>query len=279
MIGQIDCHAHVFTRALTIAPDARFLPDADAPIESYLALLDAHAIAGAVLVQPSFLGTDNCYLLAAVAQAPERLRAVAVVAPTIAVEELNRLEAAGVVGIRLNVMGRAVPALAAAPWRALIERVAWRGWHIEVLAQGAQWAEILPELGAAGVRIVVDHFGRPQGGLACPGFRAILDAAGRADLWVKLSAPYGGAGLTSATGAHDCAQALLAALGPQRLVWGTDWPWLQHPEITDYGATRAWLDAWLPDPAVRDAVLAANPAVLYGFDGGAGAAGSWTGLV
>src|SRR4051794_17112495 len=83
MIGPVDCHAHVFTRALTMAPDARFLPEADAPIESYLALLDAHAIAGGVLVQPSFLGTDNGYLLAAVARAPERLRAVAVVAPTI----------------------------------------------------------------------------------------------------------------------------------------------------------------------------------------------------
>ncbi len=64
--------------------------------------------------------------------------------------------------------------------------------------------------------------------------------------------------------------------GPQRLVWGTDWPWLQHPEITDYGATRAWLDDWLPDPVLREAVLAANPAALYGFGG---AAGSWTGLV
>ena len=78
-------------------------------------------------------------------------------------------------------------------------------------------------------------------------------------------------------GAPD--QALRAQCREQRLVWGTDWPWLQHPEITDYGATRAWLDAWLPDPAVRDAVLAANPAALYGFGGAAGAAGSWTGLV
>jgi predicted TIM-barrel fold metal-dependent hydrolase len=272
MIGPIDCHAHVFTRALKMAPDARFLPDADAPIERYLALLDAHAIAGAVLVQPSFLGTDNAYLLAAIAQAPERLRGVAVVEPTIAIEQINRLEAAGVSGIRLNVIRRAIPALAQPPWRGLIERVAWRGWHVEVLAEGAQWAEILPPLAAAGVRIVVDHFGRPQGGLACPGFRAILDVGARADLWAKLSAPYGGAGAA----ARDCAQALLAALGPQRLVWGTDWPWLQHAEITDYGATRAWLDDWLPDPAVRDAALVANPAALYGFGA---AAGAWTGLV
>jgi predicted TIM-barrel fold metal-dependent hydrolase len=60
-------------------------------------------------------------------------------------------------------------------------------------------------------------------------------------------------------------------------VWGSDWPWLQHGEITDYGATRAWLDDWLPDAAVRAAVLEANPAALYGF--GAAAGGSWTGMV
>jgi predicted TIM-barrel fold metal-dependent hydrolase len=273
MIGPIDCHAHVFTRALKMAPDARFQPEADAPIERYLALLDAHAIAGAVLVQPSFLGPDNDYLLGALALAPERLRAVAVVAPTIAIEQLNRLEAAGVAGIRLNLIGRAVPPLAAPPWRALLERIAWRGWHVEVLAEGAQWGELLPPLADAGVRIVVDHFGRPQGGLACPGLRAILAMAGRADLWVKLSAPYGGAGDAAA----HCAQALLAALGSQRLVWGSDWPWLQHEEITDYRATRAWLDDWVSDPTTRAAVLEANPAALYGFGGAAG--GSWTGMV
>lgn len=272
MIGPVDCHAHVFTRDLPMAADARFRPNADAPIARYLALLDAHAIAGAVLVQPSFLGTDNDYLLAAIAQAPERLRGVAVVDRSIAIAQLNRLEAAGIAGIRLNVIGRAVPPLAEAPWRGLIERIAWRGWHIEVLAEGAQWSAILPPLAAAGARIVVDHFGRPQGGLACPGFRAILAAGRRADLWAKLSAPYGGAGAA----AGDCARALLDAVGPQRLVWGSDWPWLQHPEIADYGATRAWLDDWLPDAAVRDAVLTANPAALYGFDR---AAGAWTGLV
>jgi predicted TIM-barrel fold metal-dependent hydrolase len=275
MIGPIDCHAHVFTRDLPMAADAR-VPEADAPIARYLALLDAHAIAGAVLVQPSFLGTDNGYLLAAIAQAPERLRGVAVVEPAITVEALNRLEAAGVAGIRLNVIGRAVPPLAEPPWRGLIERVAWRGWHVEVLAEGAQWTALLPPLAAAGARIVVDHFGRPQGGRACAGFRAILDAGGHADVWAKLSAPYGGAGPARSEAARDCARALRDALGPRRLLWGSDWPWLQHPEVADYAATRAWLDDWLPDAAERDAALVANPAGLYGFGR---APGSWTDLV
>ena len=65
-IGAIDSHAHVFRRGLPLAPVHRHAPDYDALLADYLALLDAHAVSHAVLVQPSFLGTDNSFLLDAV---------------------------------------------------------------------------------------------------------------------------------------------------------------------------------------------------------------------
>ena len=61
----IDTHAHVFRQGLALADTRRHTPDYDATLTQYLALLDAHGVARGVLVQPSFLGTDNSHLVAA----------------------------------------------------------------------------------------------------------------------------------------------------------------------------------------------------------------------
>ncbi len=81
-ITGIDTHAHVFERGLPLANARRYAPGYDAPLSAYLAQLDAHGLSNGVLIQPSFLGTDNSYLLAALKQAPQRLRGVAVIDPT-----------------------------------------------------------------------------------------------------------------------------------------------------------------------------------------------------
>ncbi len=78
-ITGIDCHAHVFSRDLELAAVRRYTPGYDATLAQYLSHLHAHGLSHGVLVQPSFLGTDNRYLLAALRQAPEQLRGVVVV--------------------------------------------------------------------------------------------------------------------------------------------------------------------------------------------------------
>ena len=102
-IGGVDCHAHVFERGLALAPDRRYAPHYDATFGDYLAMLDANAMSHGVLVQPSFLGLDNSYLLATLAtlaHAPDRLRGIAVVDPHSSTEERASLAAAGIIGIR-----------------------------------------------------------------------------------------------------------------------------------------------------------------------------------
>ena len=68
----IDTHAHVFRQGLALADTRRHTPDYDATLTQYLALLDAHGVARGVLVQPSFLGTDNSHLVAALRAAAGR---------------------------------------------------------------------------------------------------------------------------------------------------------------------------------------------------------------
>jgi predicted TIM-barrel fold metal-dependent hydrolase len=263
--GAIDTHALVFTRDLRLAPNARYVPEAEAPVERYLDLLDQHGLAAGVLVQPSFLASDNRYLLQAIARVPARFRGIAVVTPTVASEELARLKNAGIVGVRLNLMGREPPDFAASPWPQHFAALSRAGLHVQVHAEGPRWLQILKPLLAAGVRLVIDHFGRPSDGMGprCPGFQSLAAAARDADIWFKLSAPYR---LLPTTAAWACADVLLTIPGPGRLVWGSDWPWTQHPHVTRYSDTLAWLSEWVRDAGAREQILGANARTLFGFN-------------
>ncbi|MFX5494428.1 amidohydrolase family protein, partial [Acinetobacter baumannii] len=78
----------------------RYTPAYDVTVEEYLARLDAHGMSHGVLVQPSFLGSDNSYLLQAIARAPQRLRGIAMVDADIEDAQLQALQQGGVVGVR-----------------------------------------------------------------------------------------------------------------------------------------------------------------------------------
>ena len=260
--GPIDAHAHVFTCDLAFVPGSRYVPSRDASDAAYRAHLRGAGVGAALLVQPSFLGEDNSYMLAAVARAPACFRAVAVVSPRTDQESLHRLARAGVVGVRLNLIGAAVPDPAQEPWRGWLARLDRAGLFIEVQAEGEQWPAMLAGLPVLGPRVVIDHMGRPaSGSRRDPVFNALIDAACRRNVWVKLSAPY-----RFASPARDVVAELLQRAGPSRLVWGSDWPWTQHPEITDYPRTMAWLEEWVPCAETRRAIFDANPRRLIAAD-------------
>lgn len=267
--AAVDTHAHVFVRGLELARVRRYAPDYDATLADYLGLLDQGAIARGVLVQPSFLGTDNSFLLDALAQAPARLRGIAVVAPDTSAEELERMDAAGIVGIRLNLVGgAAIPDFNAGPWRKLLKHVADLGWQVEIHREAADLPRLLPPLLEAGVNVVVDHFGRPAPALGVddPGFRFLLDAGTGRRVWVKLSGAYRSGGTDAGRKiALTAAPLLRDAFGLDRLMWGSDWPHTQFEKRTDYLQTRHALDTWLADPGERRVVLVDTPAALFRF--------------
>ena len=270
--AAVDTHAHVFHQGLALANTRRHTPDYDATLAEYLRLLDAHGMSHGVLVQPSFLGTDNSHLVEALRAAPARLRGVAVVAQDATESELQDLADAGVVGIRLNLFGLDTPDLRTPAWQTLQARVNALGWHVEVHLQAARLDGVLPALLAAGCRIVVDHFGRPEPalGVSDAGFQYLLRQADSGRIWVKLAAPYRNwAAPACAASGRLATQQLLDAYTPERLMWGSDWPHTEHRHLASYTATTAWLDAWIDDPAQRRTVLADTPLRLFQFQGDA----------
>jgi predicted TIM-barrel fold metal-dependent hydrolase len=246
----VDTHAHVYTRAMPLATTAWHSPPQDAPLEEYLAVLDAHDVPFAVLAAASIYGHYNDYMLAALRR-HKRLRGTVLADPRLDRHTLARMQADGVVGIRLQwrkVADR--PDLTSPEYQALLRRVADLGWHVHIHDDAPRLAQPLKVLEAAGVRIVVDHFGRaePARGVDCEGFQAILRSVERGRTWVKLSA---GFRLESPEAAVAYARELLRHAGPQRLFWGSDWPFAAFESRVSYRDAIDGLRAWVPDPVAR----------------------------
>ena len=261
----IDTHAHVFHRGLKLAPGRRYAPDYDAPLSLYLEQLDQNGTSNGVLVQPSFLGTDNSYLVDCLKQVGGRLRGIAVVDPAVSADELRSLDRAGVVGIRLNLVGQPLPQLASDEWKRLLADVKAMGWQVEIQRNAADLAVLVPHLLDHGVPVVLDHYALPDPklGVADPGFQSVLGLGATGNVWVKISAPYrnGPAGEGFAKEAYPL---LRSAYGLDRLLWGSDWPHTQFEATQTYAKNRQFLDTLLVDGRERAQVLA-SPRSLFRF--------------
>jgi 2-pyrone-4,6-dicarboxylate lactonase len=251
------------------------------------ALLEAHermkrrvGLERTVFVQASGHGNDNRAMLAALAGLGERGRGVAVVGPQESSFELENLNRAGVRGLRLNLVTmRSRYADAPAKLVGDYERLcAPLGWHLQVFADGAALRALEPVLERCRVNVVIDHMGLADAsaGLAQPAFQALLRLMQCEHMWAKLA---GADRVTRASGrlrdAVPFMQAL-AAVAPQRLVWGSDWPHigfhsgqqvrgdavLPYREV-DVAALLEVLFEAVPDAAVIRAILSDNPARLY----------------
>ena len=139
-------------------PEARYVPESDARLDDWLALMDANEVSHGVLVQVSFLGTDNLHLLEVLDAARGRLRATVQCEPDTPASTLDDWHRRGVRGVRLNTIGaRTRPDLSGATWRAFLARLADRGWHLELHDEGEGLATSLAALEGCPARIVVDH--------------------------------------------------------------------------------------------------------------------------
>jgi predicted TIM-barrel fold metal-dependent hydrolase len=272
--GACDCHCHVFGPAARFpyAEPRSYTPE-DAPLESYLALLDRLGFDRGVIVQPSAYGRDNRASLDALTREPKRLRGVAVGGAELNAAKLKEWHAAGVRGLRANEFRRdGKPfyqnGVRLSEIEPLFSAMADLGWHLQLWLDTRDLPEMLPALARVPVPIVIDHMGRMEHhhGVNHPGFQALLRGVSEGKFWAKLSGTYRlGATAPDYREAKPFHDALVAA-NPGNLVWGTDWP---HPRpdgpAPDAARLLQVLLDWTPDMQMRQAILADNPARLYGF--------------
>ena len=218
----------------------------EATIDDYLRVLDAHGIGQAVLVQPSFLGTDNRYLLSALSAHPDRLRGIVVLDPDTSDAELDDMTGAGVIGHRFNLLSLDPALLQTAQYRTLTERANGRGWWTEIQAPGPIWCDVAPLMGELGAKLMVDHFALSSGP-NCAGIAA-LARLHPAQVSVKFSAPY----RQTHPAFLDAIQPLVTDKHPLDPLWGSDWPWTQHEGHHSYADCIAWLKDWRGESGTRN---------------------------
>ena len=272
--GSCDCHAHILGPAARFPySDERVYTPPDCLLADYRAMLTALGLARAVLVQPSVYGSDNRVLLNALDAMQGAWRGVAVVEPDVSASALQEMHAAGVRGVRVNVVdvqsNKGV--LPLKQLRGLAERIAPLGWHMEFLLHVHEFPRLDEQLAGFPVDVVFGHLGYlpTHLGIGDAGFQALLRLlqAGRA--WVKLTGPYrlSGNKLPYADVA-PFAHALLDA-APRQIVWGSDWPHVMvKGAMPNDGDLLDILSTWIPDPSIRHQVLVSNPERLYGFQSG-----------
>ena len=261
----IDTHSHVFHRGLKLASGRRYAPDYDAPLSLYLEQLDQNGMSNGVLVQPSFLGTDNSYIVECLKQTSGRLRGIAVVESSISSEDILTLDKAGIVGIRLNLVGQPLPDLSAPEWKALLANLKSANWQVEIQRNASDLVGLVPKLLDADVAVVLDHYTLPDPklGVDDPAFQSILKFGATKRVWVKISAPYRN-GPNGEAFARQAYPLLRASFGLDHLLWGSDWPHTQFERTETYVKNRRFLDELITDADERAKVLIA-PRSLFRF--------------
>jgi predicted TIM-barrel fold metal-dependent hydrolase len=257
----VDTHVHVFTRDMPLVGKPRHSPDYDFTHAQLIAALDAHGVPFAVIAAASPWGDYNDCILAALRMHPRRLRGTAILSPTVGRYELESMARDGFLGVRLPFMGLAeLPDIASFDYRRFLRRLADLDWHVHLHVEGARLAPLLPVIENSGVKLVIDHMGRPEPetGIGGAGFKAMLGAVERGRTWVKLSAAY-----RQGAQADDYARELVRASGPDRLMWASDCPFVGCEREVTYQQTVDWLNRCVPDPLARRKILGETALRFY----------------
>ncbi|KQS75303.1 amidohydrolase [Rhizobium sp. Leaf384] len=268
--GAVDSQMHMYLPGYPAQPGGPDLPAGSLPdADQYRAFMAWLGIDRVIITQGNAHQRDNENLIACLAEMGNVARGVAVIDATTSERELDRLSAAGVVGVRImDLPGGAVGLDALETVDAM---AASRGWMLAVQFDGNRILDHAPRLKALKARWVFDHHGKFFAGATPDGpeitaLRQLMDG-GRC--WFKFAGAYE----SSRTGGPDYADVaafskVLAAHAPERIVWGSNWPHNLAKTQDAYPDDVALTDTvlgWIGDEAAVRQALVDNPEELFGL--------------
>ncbi|MEE9256047.1 MAG: amidohydrolase family protein [bacterium] len=269
--GACDAHAHIFgpEDKYPLSPKRGYTPPL-CPLADYFRLHDILGIERGVLIQASAYGVDNSSIMDALASAGDRLRAVTAVDSSVSDAALERMNEAGVRGIRINLADPGGnPFGSFGEIGKMAERIKGLGWHMEFLLHVNDFPDLKKTFLSLPVDSVFGHLGYmpAAAGLDHPGFREFLDLIREGRAWVKLTAPNRITALERPpyTDVDPYGRALVET-NSDRMLWGSDWPHVYFFKFIPNDADLLdQLAVWAPDEEIRKKILVDNPAALYGF--------------
>ena len=228
----IDSHLHVWSDDPGRYPWAAEGTTEAGTVELLLETMAKNGVHQACIVQPIHYLFDNRYVADCLTKYPTTFSAVAIMdrgAPD-AVEQLERLvREDGFEGLRMH-LGRAHDP---AEWAAPDQDPIWRkaeelGACMLSFGPAEKQAAIEPIVARhPGVKVILDHLGGApvHEDPPFPRLRNVLNLARYPNVYVKFT-PQVGAGTDSYPfpDQHAVYERIYDAFGPQRLLWGTDFP-------------------------------------------------------
>lgn len=257
---RVDAHAHIFTQAMPLIENPRHQPTYDFTLQDYLAQLNANGVQYGVIAAASPWGDYNDYTAQSVAANLDRLRGTIILHPG-KQYDLAALKRQGIVGVRLPFIGlNPLPDITTVAFRKLLRDIADQDWHVHLHVEGRHIPALLPLLETSGPRIVIDHLGRPAPDehKGSAGYRAIVDSVLRGKSWIKASCGY-----RIGTVADEHLAGFLEELGPERLFWASDCPFVGHEGQLSYADTLHWLLDRVADEHARRLILGDNAYQFY----------------
>jgi predicted TIM-barrel fold metal-dependent hydrolase len=266
---KIDCHCHILDpKNFPYAAEVSYRPQGqETGDKHYFAqVMQTYGVTHALLVGPnSGYGLDNRCLLDAIASYPKLYKGIAVVPNDASAVSLAQLKAQGIVGVAFN-----ASLLGVAHYNSigpLLQRLEQLGMWAQFQVEGDQLTQLFPMIDESGVRVLIDHCGRPtvSEGVSQRGFQTLLamGKAGRAVVKISGFSKFS-AQLYPFADTQVFVNALLTHFGPNNCIWASDWPYLKASARLDYGPMLA-LGLTQMSRAERHQVLWETPARLFEF--------------
>jgi 2-pyrone-4,6-dicarboxylate lactonase len=269
--GACDAHLHVygpFDRYPLVA-ERGYDPDPHSTLDDYLKTHRALGLERAVIVTGSGNGTNNSITLDALRRMNGGFKGLALLDPSITDSELVELREGGFSGFRIKTNGRG--GLSFDDSKRMAARTEGFGWHVEFMSQSLE--EVIgavPFLNSLKVPYMFDHVAHAEphmtgGDQEFAELLKILKNEQQA--WINLYSFY----QLSEAGPpdyRDMVDVVHAIVGNRadNIVWGSNWPHggVRVP-MPDDGDLLDFLLATVPEERTRNAILADNPARLYGW--------------
>ena len=242
---MFDTHFHIIDFRFPVQENQGFMPPSF-PVDAYRERTRALGITGGCVVSGSFQGFDTAFMLDALAAFGPTFVGVVQIPASASDDEIRRLDAAGVRGVRFNLVRGGSASLDE------LDRLARRvydlvGWHAELYADARDLEPIRTVL-ATLPALSIAHLGLSQAG-----FPTLLELAEKG---MKIKATGFGRVIDI-----DVPSALreLAKANPDSLMFGTDLPSqrARRPFLpSDVDLIRESLDQSLWNKVFRDNALA-----------------------
>ncbi|MBM2804066.1 MAG: Amidohydro-rel protein [Deltaproteobacteria bacterium] len=269
--GACDTHLHIYGPfdRYPLVEERGYDPDPRSTLDDYLNVHRKLGLERAVIVTGSGNGTNNRISLDAIARMEGKFKGVALLDPAIGDAELRQLKEGGCTGFRIKAEGRG--GFTYADTERMVARSAGFDWHIEFMPQSlAEVIAAVPFLNSLKVPYLFDHVAHAEPHMTSndPKLKellAILKNEERA--WINLYSFYqlSEAGPPDYRDMISVVQAIVSNRS-DNIVWGSNWPHggVSVP-IPDDGDLLDFLLTAVPEEKTRNAILADNPAKLYGW--------------